>query len=193
MGAVKLASGGISDPECWVREMIWVGALCKPFKLSQVGSAPLQRWSLEGPRELNGAPSGGSRETGNSWSIQCGQSKGDHPALRAVGVGWFCLGGDECLSWGHPGTVRRLGGDGVDKGIVEVGTCQAGVRTSEPPGKMYTKVVNTRLALLPGTPFHLVPSSEPSHHLQSHHLLHEPELSAISLCNLMLSPRPIDL
>lgn len=61
------------------------------FKLTQVGSAPLQRWSLEGPRELNGAPGGGSRETGSSWGIQCGQSQGDHPALRAVGVGCSAL------------------------------------------------------------------------------------------------------
>lgn len=52
---------------------------------------------------------------------------------------------------------------------------------------------HTRLALLPGTPLCLVPSSKPSHHLQSHHLLHEPELSVISLCNLMLSPCPTDL
>lgn len=44
--------------------------------------------------------------------------QGPETALRAVGVGWFCLGVDECISWGHPGLVRRLDRDGVDKGTV---------------------------------------------------------------------------
>lgn len=48
--------------------------------------------------------------------MQCGQSKGDHLAVRAVGVAWLCLSGGECPSQGYPGAARRLGRDG-EKGI----------------------------------------------------------------------------
>lgn len=52
------------------------------------------KWWEQGDRELLGH---------TVWLKQEG------PALRAV---------DECLSWAHPGTVRRLGRHGVDKGTV---------------------------------------------------------------------------
>lgn len=50
LDAVRLANGGISDPgQVGEGDHLGQGALCKPLKLPQVGSAALQSWSLVEP------------------------------------------------------------------------------------------------------------------------------------------------
>lgn len=61
--AVRLASGGISDPgQLGEGGHLGQGALCKPLRLPQVGS-PTAALITIGTNKLNGTPSGGNKGT----------------------------------------------------------------------------------------------------------------------------------